>query len=102
VVPISRLNLTAASPRFTYSAASFDVRGDRGSVGDEITDRAPFNAFDSAISTGQFDIVPVGATVTDTVSINPTEWAHTPALGLMIVVADNRSGRGQAQLVRVH
>jgi subtilisin family serine protease len=102
VVPISRLNLTAASPRFTYSAASFDVRGDRGYVGDEITDQAPFNAFNSAISTGQFDVIPVGATVTDAVSINSTEWAHTPALGLMIVVADNRSGGRQAQLVRVH
>jgi hypothetical protein len=98
----SLLGLTSSSPRFTYSAASGDVRGDRGYAGDEITARAPFNAFNSAISTGQFDEIEVGATVTDTVSINPTEWGITPALGLMIVTADNRSGGAQAQLVRVH
>ena len=102
-IPIrkSRLGLTSVSPRFTYSAASHDVRGDRGGVGDAITALAPFNAFNSAISTGQFDAIPVGATVKDAVSINPTEWKITPALGLMIVTVDNRSGGAQAQLVPV-
>jgi hypothetical protein len=32
------------------------------------------------------------------VSINPTEWAQTPALGLMVVSEDNTSGESQGLL----
>jgi hypothetical protein len=43
----------------------------------------------------------VNATATASISINAGEWEQTPALGLMIVTADNRSGGDQAQLIRV-
>lgn len=99
---IADLGLTAANPRLTYSAMSFDTRGDRGGVSDTVAGPAMFNAFTPAISTGQFTYnVAVGATVTATVSINPDEWEETPAKGLMIVTADNRSGAAQAQLIRL-
>ena len=101
-VNLAHLGLTAASPRFTYTAASFDVRGDREFASDSVGGPAKFNAFTPAISSGQFNYsVLVDATVTATISINGGEWDQTPALGLMIVTADNRSGGDQAQLVPV-
>jgi subtilisin family serine protease len=99
---IADLGLTAAQPRFTYTAMSFDIRGDRGYVSDSVGGPAKFNAFTPAISSGQPNYaVAVGATVTATISVNAGEWEHTPALGLMIATVDNRSGAAQAQLVRV-
>jgi hypothetical protein len=101
-VDLADLGLTAASPRFTYTAASFDVRGDRGHASDTLEGTANFNAFAPAISSGQFNYtVAVNATATASISINAGEWEQTPALGLMIVTADNRSGGDQAQLIRV-
>jgi subtilisin family serine protease len=94
--------LNAANPRFTYTATSFDVRGDRGFASDIVEGTAKFNAFNPAISSAMFKYtVPVNATVPASVSISATEWDETPALGLMIVTADNRSGGDQAQLIRV-
>jgi hypothetical protein len=34
-------------------------------------------------------------------TVNATEWAVTPALGLMVVTQDNRNGTNEANLVRV-
>ena len=34
-------------------------------------------------------------------TVNATEWAATPALGLMIVTQDNRNGIGEANLVKL-
>jgi hypothetical protein len=101
-VRISHLGLTAANPRFTYTAESFDVRGDRGFVSDIVAGSASFNAFTPAISSGQVSYtVAINATVTASISINADEWDQTSALGLMIVTADNRSGAAQAQLIPV-
>ena len=101
-VDTADLGLTAGNPRFTYTAQSFDVRGDRGYVSDSITESALFNAFTPAISSALPKYtVAVGATVTASISINAGEWDKTPALGLMVVTTDNRSGGAQAQLVRV-
>jgi hypothetical protein len=101
-VDMAALGLTAAHPRFTYSAMSFDVRGDRGYASDSVAGPAWFNAFTPAISTGQPSYtVASGATATTTVSINQAELDRTPALGLMVVTADNRSGAAQAQLIPI-
>jgi hypothetical protein len=35
------------------------------------------------------------------VTIDPAEWAQTPALGLLIATSDNASGAKQAQLISV-
>jgi len=60
---------------------------------------AKYNAYSSAISQGDFVSVPMGASGTVPVSINPTEWAQTPALGQMIVTFDNSAGAGEAALL---
>jgi len=94
----SSLGVTATNPRFAYSAESFDLLS---SDTDAFTTSAAFNAFDSAISTGNFVTVAPDAVETTPVSINPTEAAVTPAKGLMIVVLDNKNGQGQADLIKV-
>jgi subtilisin family serine protease len=101
-VAISHLGLTAANPRFSYSVMSFDVRGDLGYASDSVAGAAWFNAFTPAITTGQpsYTVAP-GATATTTISINQAELDRTPALGLMVVTADNRSGAAQAQLIPI-
>jgi subtilisin family serine protease len=92
------LGLSLANPRFAYVAAGFS--GIDGSV-----DIAPglgfFNAFAPAITSGVAFSVPVGASGTVAVSIDRTEFASTPSLGLMIVVLDNSAGRGEALLLHV-
>ncbi len=94
----SQLGLSAASPRFAYHAESFSLRG---FPSDAMPGVAEFNAFTPAISNGQFVVVAPGATKTTAVTINPVEWAKTPALGLMIVVFDNASGKAEARLLEV-
>lgn len=96
------LGLTATNPRFTYSAESFDTRGDRGGVSDRVAGPARFNAFNPAIMAGQPSyLVAPGATVTATVSINADDWDETGIKGLMVVTIDNRSGAAQAQLIPI-
>jgi hypothetical protein len=101
-VDMADLGLTAAHPRFTYSAMSSDVRGDRGYASDSVAGPAAFNAFTPAIKSGlpSYAVAP-GATITATISINQAESDRTPALGLMVVTADNRSGAAQAQLIPI-
>ena len=43
--------------------------------------------------------MPKGASGTVPVSINPAEWAQTPALGAMIVTLDNKAGEQEAALL---
>jgi hypothetical protein len=97
-VRTDEVGLSVANPRFTYVAAGFS--GIDGSA-----DIAPgtgfFNAFAPAITSGVAFSVPVGASGTVPVSIDRTEFASTPALGLMIVVLDNSAGRGEALLLHV-
>jgi len=90
--------LSAANPRFTYTVESFS-RTDQTS--DTIAATAQFNAFAPSISTGMFDTVAPNATATETVTIDPAEWAKTPSLGLMVVTHDNPSGQDEAQLIPV-
>ena len=90
--------LSSSSPRFTYQAKSFDLVNGGG---DTIAATASFNAFTPAVSTGMFDPVAPGSTVTETVTIAPAELARTPPLGLMIVTHDNPAAgeTSQAQLI---
>jgi len=88
--------LSAVNPRLTYHAFGFDVTGP---FVDVVPGPAKYNAYSSSISQGMFATVPVGASGTVPVSINPTEWAQTPALGTMIVTLDNSAGKGEAALL---
>ena len=91
--------LSAANPRITYHAVSFDLVN--GGV-DEVKGTAKYNVWSSAISQGGFATVSPGATDTSNViAIDSAEWKKTPAKGLMIVTLDNKSGESEAQLIEV-
>jgi len=92
------VGVTAANPRFSYTVADFDLFSD---VTDTFTESASFNAFSSAISNGQFEVVAPDATVLVPVSVDPAEAALSPFKGLMIVTQDNKNGAKEADLVKV-
>jgi subtilisin family serine protease len=91
--------LSVTNPRFTYHVVSFDLIGTGVDV---VPGVASFNAFAPSISTGDYlpGIVP-GASASTNISINPAEWAKTPALGVMILTTDNKAGTGEAQEVKL-
>jgi subtilisin family serine protease len=89
--------LSGANPRLRYHVVSFGLTNN---TMDEVDGVATFNAFDPAISNGMFDVVAPGGSAAEAVSINETEFALSPALGLMILSHDNRSS-DEAQLIPV-
>ena len=94
----SSLGVTPANPRLTYNVIGFDTLSDGV---DELAGFASFNAFQSAITTGQFAVVAPNATVSVPVAINPTEAAITPPVGYMIVSQDNKNGATEVKLIRM-
>lgn len=88
--------LSAANPRLDYHINSFDLRED---TVDPVPGIGMFNAFSSSISQGAFVGVPKGASGAVPITINPAEWAMTPALGVMVVTLDNKSGKEEAALL---
>ncbi|RDI73476.1 Subtilase [Gaiella occulta] len=90
--------LSGANPRITYHAVSYDLQN--GGV-DVVDGSAKFNVWSSAISQGGFQTVAPGGSASEPIAVNSAEWALTPAKGLMVVSLDNRSGAGEAQLIKV-
>jgi minor extracellular serine protease Vpr len=90
--------LNAANPRFNYRAVAFDLLTDEV---DAVTGTSSFNAYSPSISNGAFITVAPGQTATTPITVNPTEWARTPAKGIMVVVQDNESGKSEADLLEV-
>jgi hypothetical protein len=87
------------NPRLTYRAESVDLVNGGKKV---VAGKAKYNAWSSAISQGGFVTVAPGASdATTVISVNSTESKFTPALGLMVVTFDNKSGADEAQLIRV-
>ena len=88
--------LSSSNPRIAYQAAGFDLfnGGSKGVPG-----VGKFNVWSNAVSTGDFVSVAPGKTGTSTVTVNSAEAAQTPALGLMVVTLDNKSGGDEAQLI---
>ena len=97
-VPASAIGVSASKPRFAYSAGAVDLFDGEF---DLFESWAYFNPFTSAISTGAFEVVNPGDRIHVPFTVNATEWAATPALGLMVVTQDNRNGAAEANLVRV-
>jgi minor extracellular serine protease Vpr len=94
------VGITTSNPRFSYVAQTTDLLS--GNI-DTITTPARFNAFNNSISTGAFDLLPPGASASETISIDPTEFALTPALGTMVVSLENMTKENrQALLLRLH
>jgi minor extracellular serine protease Vpr len=91
---------TAPGARIRYHAVSFDLIGSASP--DEVDGNALYNPWNEAITTGGFaDSVAPGSSANVPVSINATEWAVTPAKGLMVVTLDNKAGPDEAQLIDV-
>ena len=91
--------LSSSNPRITYAAAGFDLIAGGADV---MPGEAKYNAWSSSISQGDFATLPPNGSVTVPISINPTEWALTPALGIMVVTLDDRSTQGnEADLVEL-
>ena len=91
--------LSAANPRFTYSAVGFDLTDTEGPDGVAATAR--YNAWTPAFGEFAFGSVAPNATATEPLSINAAEYALTPPLGLMVVTQDNKAGADEADLVKI-
>ncbi|MGC9670918.1 S8 family serine peptidase [Planosporangium sp. 12N6] len=89
--------LSKDNPRLRYHVTSFGLTDN---TSDTVDGTATFNAFTPAVSTGMFDTVKPNKSATEKVTLNATEFAKSPALGLMVVSHDNRS-TDEAQLISV-
>jgi len=93
----SQLGITPANPLFSYQVQYFDNTNGGAFA---VPGAATFNAFSPSISNALYFTVPPGVAGTVPVAIDPTQWATSPALGLMIVSEDNASGPSQAVLLK--
>src|SRR6266446_7033037 len=100
------VGIKASSPRFAYAAQGIDgFTGDFDFLGENAdgtiaATAGRFNAFNNAVSTGAFAVVGPRSRASVPLTINPTEFAATPALGVMVVGIENFSGRAEANLLR--
>ena len=92
----SDLGLSSSSPRFAYSAQSFD--GITGAE-DSIARYARFNAWAGVFSQPVEVAVPAGRTAIVPLTVRTGELARTRPLGLMVVEQENANGAEQAQLI---
>jgi subtilisin family serine protease len=98
-VPIlPAISLTAGNPRFDYSVTSF---AGRDGTDDVVPMIGHLNAYNPSIPTGQFVGVDPNAAATQAITLNATEQAITPALGVMIVGLENAAGGAEAKLLLV-
>ena len=91
-------DISASQPSFSYTAASFSLEG---AGFDAVDGTAQYNAYSPSISQGQFATVAPGQSTSVGVVIDKSEWARTPALGVMVVVTDNASGAAEARTLAV-
>ncbi len=87
-----------AHPRISYHVASSSLLD---ATSDTLPGVAVFNIYAPAISIDQLDSLGPGETATASISINRGEWRLSPALGLMVRVADNPNG-AEAQLIPIN
>jgi subtilisin family serine protease len=90
--------LSQANPRITYSAVGLDLLNGGFKA---VPGVAKYNVWASSISQGDFLTVAPGANATTTISVNGAEALQTPALGVMVVTLDNKSGGDEADLLQV-
>jgi len=88
--------LSSSNPTIAYQIVGFDLLNGGSKA---VPGVAKFNVWSSSVSTGDFVNVAPGATGTSKVTVNSAEAAKTPALGLMVVTLDNKSGADEAQLI---
>jgi len=88
--------LSAGNPRLTYRVEAFSRDGSE----DDAVGPGSYNAFTPAISNGMYDTVAPGGTALESLTIDTTEGALTPFLGVMVVTHDNKLP-AEAQLISV-
>jgi len=87
-----------AHPRITYHVVSFGLLD---ATTDALPGTATFNIYAPAISTGMFDVVDPGESVSEPINLSLGEWRVSPALGLLVRTADNAGGPAEAQLIPI-
>jgi len=90
--------LSNTNPRMAYQVAGFDLFSSAFSAPSGV---GLYNPWSPAISQGDFYTLAPNATASTTVTVNSAEWAHTPALGVMVVSTDNASGASEAATLPV-
>jgi hypothetical protein len=90
----SGLGLTAGNPRFKYQMFYFGTDG----FGAAMPGTGAFNAFTPAITFGAAPTVAPNGNGSATVTVNNSELASSPALGVMVLAPNNVSGATQALL----
>jgi hypothetical protein len=95
----SDMGITPANPRFSYTVTVKDLV--QTGASDSFVKWAKYNAFGSAISDAQYVSLPPDAAVSVPITVNTTELATTPPLGLMVVTQDNKNGKDEANLVKI-
>lgn len=94
----STLGLSPSNSSFSYQVNYFNNFDGTAAT---VPGKASFDVFSPAISNALFIPVAPNTTASVPVQIVPAQFAKTPALGLMVVTEDNRSGGSQAHLLRV-
>ena len=87
--------LNAANPRLSYHAVAFDLNT---GAADVVAGTAKYNMYTPAMTDGDFQVLAPGASSTSSISVDPTEWALTPALGAMVLSLDNKNSN-EANLI---
>jgi hypothetical protein len=86
--------LSPDNPRFTYTVESVDYL-DNNQVCEGV---ASFNPYSPAVTFLDSQLGPIASGKSDSnvIQIDQAEWDMTPALGVLVVAADNKAGKDQA------
>ena len=76
----------------TYSTFT----SDRNGGADQITDNKSFDVFHPTVLNNGFDTVGRNATVTDPTTLDATQWALNPQLGIFVLMQNNQNTVGEA------
>jgi minor extracellular serine protease Vpr len=97
-VRLSDLGLTASSPAFSYTVESFS---ETDGSSDSFTGNATFNAFHSPFSNNGEDVVAPNATATDPTTLDLTQWAATPQLGLLVFDQNDTANGNKSEATEI-
>ena len=94
----SDLGLDSSHGMLSYTVDAFDLNS---LLGDFVVDFASFDAFNPALSSGDFVVINPGEFEDVGVTVDTTRIKASPALGWMAVGTDNGDGAAQADLIPI-